>query len=86
MISSVQGFEVSANYSTPLLWPLPSKLSMNTSSEPLVVDPCGINYRFEAVPSDYVKQMVNVYLIDVFKCGQVPPGKITMTIVVKNPN
>ena len=59
---------------------------MNATAEPLVVDPCSINFKFEAIPSDYVRQIVNVYLIDVFKCGEIAPSKITLTIVVKNPN
>lgn len=57
-----------------------------TKDSSLEIDPCSINYRVEALPPDYIKQIINTYLIDVFSCEKVDPGNITLTIAVKDPN
>jgi len=48
---------------TKLVWPLPTKISLNESAESTPVDPCNIKYVVEANPSDYVNQMLKLYLI-----------------------
>lgn len=76
-----------SNYNyTRLLWPLPAKISLNETGETEKVDPCEITYKIEASPSDYVRQMLNTYLLEVFKCKTIKNGSLVMHIVVKNPN
>ena len=64
------GFFISANTSnqSSLLWPAPSRLTLTTGVPLTPIDPCSINYKIEAVPSDYIRQIINIYLIDIFKC------------------
>lgn len=69
---------------TDVLWPLPSSFSMDSEGGRVVVDPCSITYKVEALPADYVKQMINMYLIEVFKCSSTPQGNITMVVAVRN--
>ena len=71
---------------TKLLWPMPTKLSMNETAEETEVDPCTINYKIEANPSDYVNQILKLYLIEIFQCTNLKPGNLTLNIVVKNAN
>lgn len=76
-----------SNYNyTKLLWPLPSKISLNETGVPEKYDPCSITYKVEANPQDYVQQILKVYLLDVFKCKTLKNGSTIMNIVVKNPN
>jgi hypothetical protein len=81
------GKELKASFNkTKLLWPLPQKLQMNETGIQYSVDPCTINYRISATPSDTIKQIINIYLIDVFHCANIKPGNLTLSISVKNPN
>lgn len=59
---------------------------MNETAEETAVDPCTITYKIEANPSDYVNQILKLYLIEVFQCTELKPGAVQLNIVVKNSN
>ena len=69
-----------------MIWPAPTKVNYTAGAQPYPVDPCSINYKVEAVPNDYIKEIINLYLINVFSCSKINPGSITLTIAVKDPN
>lgn len=58
---------------------------MDETAEETEVNPCAINYVIQATPSDYVKQVINLYLSDVFNCSEIKPGNIQLVVAVRNP-
>ena len=36
------------------LWPAPKQITLTQGGHETIVNPCSINYKIEAIPSDYV--------------------------------
>lgn len=59
---------------------------MDETGEESEIDPCSINFVVQATPSDDAKQIIDMYLTDVFKCEETKKGNIQFIIAIRNPN
>jgi hypothetical protein len=68
---------------TNTLWPRPINYTYTPEGPNVTVSPCDIKYVVSSPGQLYVEDMINLYLIQVFKCAKVQPGKIVLNVVVK---
>lgn len=71
-------------HTTSLLWPKPANFSMDNAAETFTISPCEIKYVVESPGQVFVEELLNLYLVDVFGCTKLEPGKLVMNIVVKS--
>ena len=50
----------------------------------MTVSPCDIKYVVTSPGQIYVEQIINLYLIQVYKCNKITPGKVVLNVVVRN--
>lgn len=67
-----------------VLWPKPTSYSYESEGENLIINPCEVKYIIEAPATQFVDDVINLYLEQVFKCDRKQTLKIIMNIVVKN--
>jgi hypothetical protein len=67
-----------------VLWPKPSSYFYESEGENLLINPCEVKYIIEAPATQFVEDIINLYLDQVFKCDRRQTLKAIMNIVVKN--
>lgn len=70
----------------PLIWPLPTQFTFNSSSESLSLSPCNVRYIIESPIAPIVEEMMNLYLKNAFNCQDRTPGSVSLNVVVKSSN
>lgn len=61
-------------------------MTIGQGSPALTVSPCNVTYNIKAPQTSSIQQILDQYLLGVFKCATLNPSTPVLTIVVRDPN
>lgn len=73
---------INSSTSTPLLWPLPKQLQINSTATPVDVSPCEVRYIIESPLEPYIDNLIKFYLERVFSCSSQTSSDFSLNIIV----
>ena len=72
-----------AGSGTDRVWPMPRNITSDPDAVPFVVNPCDIKLVIET-PDVHVREMIDFYLAEVFRCTKSSDSPVTLNIIVKD--